>query len=133
MWIRSFLDESRAFIVGRITAGFAYAGGAFTMTSGVAKAAADSGSAPSWVSNLSVDTMGIIIGALFTILTGVVSMWAKRRDTQMKEQQHKRERAAWVMRMLRENGEEAMVKEFGRNWRKREYLEISDSAAGPLE
>ncbi|MNT98217.1 hypothetical protein D3C72_2407510 [compost metagenome] len=68
----------------------------------------------------------MIIGAVFTVATGLVSMWAKRRDTQLKEQkaliekaEAKRAKADWVMRMLRENGEEALVREMGHNWRDR--------------
>lgn len=132
MSFKSLLDESRAFVIGRISAGANYAIGGFTFTGGIAKAATDAGVAPTWLSSFSVDTMGIIIGALFTILTGVVSVWAKRKDVGFKEREEKRRHAAWVMEQLRENGEEAMTKEWGTDWRRVAWKATTTDMA-PLE
>ncbi|WP_312834494.1 hypothetical protein [Comamonas sp.] len=132
MSLKSLLNESRAFVIGRISAGANYAIGGFTFTGGVAKAATDAGVAPTWFSSLSVDTMGIIIGAIFTILTGLVSVWAKRKDVAFKEREEKRRHAAWVMQQLRDNGDEAMTKEWGKNWRKVAW-EATTTGLAPLE
>ena len=126
MNIKTLWDESRAFIVGRITAGITYVTGGLTTASGAAKAAVLNNWVPSWFPNITVDAVVLIIGAVVTLATGLVSMWAKRRDIEQKEQQkriekaaHDMARAAWIMRMLRENGEVAMVREFGHDWRNR--------------
>lgn len=119
MNVKSLWDESRAFIVGRITAGITYVSGSITFASGAAKAATAKNLVPDWFPDVTVDTVVLIIGAVVTVLTGLVSMWAKRSDTKMKKQQTRMAKAEWIMRMLRENGEVAMVREFGHDWRNR--------------
>lgn len=124
MNFKSLFKESREFVIGRITAGSTYITGGMTTASGVAKAAEKVGIAPPWLPSLTVDTVVLIVGALITMLTGIVSIWAKRQDMKNKRAERAREeletersRRTWIMEMLRVNGDEKMVEMFGPNWR----------------
>lgn len=128
--LRQLIPEGRAFVVGRISAASTYVTGAFTTASGAAKAAAASGHGPAWLPSITVDTMVLLVGALVTVLTGLVSIWAKRQDVRSKrterlrrDREEERERRAWVMDMLRQHGEDRMVQFFGQQWRGRDRTE----------
>ena len=134
MNMKTLWDESRAFIVGRITAGITYVTGGLTTASGAAKAAVHSNWVPAWFPNFSVDTVVLIIGAVVTVATGLVSMWATRRGVKQKEQQTRMAKAEWIMRMLREHGEVALVREFGHDWRNRyDFDNPAATDLGPLD
>jgi beta-lactamase regulating signal transducer with metallopeptidase domain len=133
--LRQLIPEGRAFVVGRISAASTYVTGAFTTASGAAKAAADSGHGPAWLPSITVDTMVLLIGAVITVLTGLVSIWAKRADVRAKrserlrrEREEERERRAWVMTMLSQHGEDRMAQMFGPHWRR--AAEPVDSTLG---
>lgn len=125
--LRNLIPEGREFLVGRISAASTYVTGAATTASGAVKAATEQGIAPAWLPSITVDTMVLLLGALVTVLTGLVSIWAKRQDVKNKraeklrrDRDEERQRRAWVMQMLAEHGEDKMVGMFGANWRGRD-------------
>ena len=127
MNFKTLWDESRAFVIGRVSAGATYFFGALTTASGAAKAATEANVAPSWFPSVSVDTVILIIGAVITVATGLVSIWAKRQDVKTKraekrrrDRAEERNRVAWVMEMREKYGETKMVETFGADWRDRE-------------
>lgn len=118
MNIKALFSESRTFVLGRVTAASTYITGGVTTASGMAKAATENGIAPAWFPSISVDTMVLLIGAVVTVLTGLVSIWAKRQDMRNKRAAEKRDSREWIMRMLLTYGEEKMRESFGPDWRK---------------
>lgn len=125
--LRNLIPEGREFIVGRISAASTYVTGAATTASGAVKAATEQGIAPAWLPSITVDTMVLLLGALVTVLTGLVSIWAKRQDVKNKraeklrrDRDEERQRRAWVMQMVAQHGEEKLVDMFGANWRGRD-------------
>lgn len=117
MNIKSLFSESREFVIGRITATSTYITGGVTTVSGAAKAATQSGVAPDWLPSITVDTVVLLIGAAFTVITGLVSIWAKRQDMKNKRAAARRDSREWVMKMLHTYGEEKMRDSFGPGWR----------------
>lgn len=124
MHIKALFTESREFVIGRVTAASTYITGGVTTASGMAKAATQNGVAPEWFPPITVDTVVLLIGALFTVITGLVSIWAKRQDMKNKradrilvELAAERARRAWIMEMLNRNGEAKMLELFGPEWR----------------
>lgn len=136
--LRNLIPEGRAFVVGRISAASTYVTGAITTASGAAKAADNSGHWPAWLPSITVDTMVLLIGAVITVLTGLVSIWAKRQDVRAKrserahrELEEERARRTWVMNMLAQHGEPRMAEMFGPNWRGQDRTERR--AADPVD
>lgn len=124
MNIKALFSESREFVIGRITATSTYITGGVTTVSGAAKAATQNGVAPDWFPSITVDTVVLLIGAAFTVITGLVSIWAKRQDMKNKraeraraELEDERKRRRWIMEMMNLYGEERMQQMFGPEWR----------------
>lgn len=140
MNLKHLIPEGREFIVGRISAASTYVTGAVTTASGAAKAAAQNGMGPAWLPNITVDTMVLLLGALVTLVTGLVSIWAKRQDVRNKrteklrrDRDEERQRRTWVMNMLAQHGEERMVEMFGHDWRGQDRTSSAQACGGNVE
>jgi len=138
MNIKSLFSESREFVIGRITATSTYITGSVTTASGAAKAATQNGVAPDWFPSITVDTVVLLIGAAFTVATGLVSIWAKRQDMKNKSAERARaeidaehNRRAWIMEMLKRYGEAEMTAMFGPDWRGCDRTNRGDRCVAP--
>ena len=140
MNLKHLIPEGREFIVGRISAASTYVTGAVTTASGAAKAATQHGMGPAWLPSIAVDTMVLLLGALVTLVTGLVSIWAKRQDVRNKrteklrrDRDEERQRRAWVMNMLAQHGEDRMVQMFGQTWRGNDRTSRAQACDGDME